>query len=180
MVFPPYEKVHSQFSDYSLLKNLYLIVGKVPIAPFTLDNQRFCYGDTVFCPFGSTREHLLINLDGLSKESQTFCLKDMGDQIILSYEDSKIFAANSFQTVVNDEVILFMPMGITNRLIDMVKERGVYPVLIDVSEFIKKGRGSIKCMIGDLGTFLDSANDLSEKIKECREKYRYNNYYKKI
>jgi hypothetical protein len=32
-----------------------------------------------------------------------------------------------------------------------VRERGVDPVVVDVSEFLKKGGGSVKCMIGDLG-----------------------------
>jgi N-dimethylarginine dimethylaminohydrolase len=32
-----------------------------------------------------------------------------------------------------------------------VRERGVEPVVVDVSEFLKKGGGSVKCMIGDLG-----------------------------
>jgi hypothetical protein len=32
-----------------------------------------------------------------------------------------------------------------------VRERGVTPVVLDVSEFLKKGGGSVKCMIGDLG-----------------------------
>jgi hypothetical protein len=32
-----------------------------------------------------------------------------------------------------------------------VRERGVEPVLVDVSEFLAKGGGSVKCMILDLG-----------------------------
>jgi hypothetical protein len=32
-----------------------------------------------------------------------------------------------------------------------VRERGVEPVVIDVSEFLRKGGGAVKCMIGDLG-----------------------------
>jgi N-dimethylarginine dimethylaminohydrolase len=40
---------------------------------------------------------------------------------------------------------------VSERLLDEVKERGVTPVVVDVSEFLKKGGGSVKCMIGDLG-----------------------------
>jgi len=36
-------------------------------------------------------------------------------------------------------------------LLAQLRERGVTPVTIDVSEFLKKGGGSVKCMIGDLG-----------------------------
>ena len=32
-----------------------------------------------------------------------------------------------------------------------MRERGVTPLTVDVSEFLKKGGGSVKCMIGDLG-----------------------------
>jgi hypothetical protein len=32
-----------------------------------------------------------------------------------------------------------------------VRERKVTPIAADVSEFLKKGGGSVKCMIGDLG-----------------------------
>ena len=33
--------------------------------------------------------------------------------------------------------------------------RGVTPISVDVSEFLKKGGGSVKCMIGDLGVISD-------------------------
>jgi hypothetical protein len=32
-----------------------------------------------------------------------------------------------------------------------VRDRGVHALTVDVSEFLKKGGGSVKCMIGDLG-----------------------------
>jgi hypothetical protein len=44
-----------------------------------------------------------------------------------------------------------MPGGVSERLQAEVRERGVEPVVVDVSEFLKKGGGSVKCMIGDLG-----------------------------
>ena len=46
---------------------------------------------------------------------------------------------------------LFMPQGISEELERAVRERGVEPVTVDVSEFLAKGGGSIKCMILDLG-----------------------------
>jgi len=39
----------------------------------------------------------------------------------------------------------------SDRLLDQIRERGVTPIVVDVSEFLKKGGGSVKCMIGDLG-----------------------------
>ena len=44
-----------------------------------------------------------------------------------------------------------MPDGVSERLLAQVRERGVTPIPVDVSEFLKKGGGSVKCMIGDLG-----------------------------
>jgi len=38
---------------------------------------------------------------------------------------------------------------------DAVRERGARVVTADVSEFHKKGGGSVKCMIGDLGDITD-------------------------
>jgi hypothetical protein len=51
----------------------------------------------------------------------------------------------------NGTPYLFMPAGISERLQAQVRDRGVEPVLIDVSEFLRKGGGAVKCMIGDLG-----------------------------
>ena len=44
-----------------------------------------------------------------------------------------------------------MPDGISQRLEDEVGSHGVRVLKVDVSEFHKKGGGSVKCMIGDLG-----------------------------
>ena len=44
-----------------------------------------------------------------------------------------------------------LPAGVSERLLAAVRERGVTPHCVDVSEFLKKGGGSVKCMIGDLG-----------------------------
>jgi hypothetical protein len=50
-----------------------------------------------------------------------------------------------------------MPGGISDALAGIVRERGVTPLTVDVSEFLKKGGGSVKCMIGDLGPVEDGA-----------------------
>jgi N-dimethylarginine dimethylaminohydrolase len=49
-----------------------------------------------------------------------------------------------------------MPAGVSERLLAQVRERGATPLTVDVSEFLKKGGGSVKCMIGDLGPVLDA------------------------
>jgi N-dimethylarginine dimethylaminohydrolase len=42
-----------------------------------------------------------------------------------------------------------LPAGVSERLLAQLRERGVTPLCVDVSEFLKKGGGSVKCMIGD-------------------------------
>jgi hypothetical protein len=49
------------------------------------------------------------------------------------------------------EHFLFMPAGVSEALQAQIRERAVEPVTIDVSEFLRKGGGAVKCMIGDLG-----------------------------
>ena len=44
-----------------------------------------------------------------------------------------------------------MPEGMSAALLERVRERGVVPVLVNVSEFLAKGGGSVKCMILDRG-----------------------------
>ena len=51
-----------------------------------------------------------------------------------------------------------MPDGISDRLLDQLRERGVNPLTVGASEFLKKGGGSVKCMIGDLGPVEDSVS----------------------
>lgn len=45
-------------------------------------------------------------------------------------------------------------LTVSPRLRDQVTDLGVTPITVDVSEFLKKGGGSVKCMIGDLGILL--------------------------
>ena len=66
-------------------------------------------------------------------------------------EDAARYAANSFSLTQGEESVLLMPDGVSDRLLAQVRERRVTPITVDVSEFLKKGGGSVKCMIGDLG-----------------------------
>ncbi|MGH7963007.1 MAG: arginine deiminase-related protein, partial [Candidatus Binatia bacterium] len=76
-------------------------------------------------------------------------LKD--DVIPLSAADVALYAANSFTLARDGTYYLFMPAGVSDTLQSQVRERGVEPVVINVSEFLRKGGGAVKCMIADLG-----------------------------
>lgn len=110
------------------------------------------HGDTVFCSFGEKREHLLAYLEGLAPESRERCRHIFQDSLIrLSSRDAFFYAANSFQVKTPAGLKLILPEGVSGSLLKEVEARGVAPVTIDVSEFLKKGGGAVKCMIGDLG-----------------------------
>jgi hypothetical protein len=65
--------------------------------------------------------------------------------------DAALYAANSFQIECDGKLFLFLPEGVSEVLRREIQKRGVERVLINVSEFLAKGGGSIKCMILDLG-----------------------------
>jgi hypothetical protein len=54
-----------------------------------------------------------------------------------------------------------MPDGISSELESSIRARGVVIAKTDVSEFYKKGGGSVKCMIGDLGPVESSGSSES-------------------
>jgi hypothetical protein len=68
-----------------------------------------------------------------------------------------------------------MPTGVSETLLSQVRERGVEPVLVDVSEFLAKGGGSVKCMICDLGW--ESKEGLTPEEKAFRQERDYKNLF---
>ena len=149
---PPWRRVYGFRSDTSALGELMAIAGNREILNLELILESYYHGDTVLCSFGPKREFLLAYLDGLSPQSRNRLRDGFGDGLIaLRPDDAAIYAANSFQIEHRGRLYLFMPLGISDELQRAVRERGVEPVLVNVSEFLAKGGGSIKCMLLDLG-----------------------------
>ncbi len=118
------------------------------------------HGDTVLCSFGPEREYLLAYMEGLTLESRDLLRDGFGANLIeLSAPDAAIYAANSFQLDHNGALYLFLPEGVSGDLLRKVRERSVQPVTVNVSEFLAKGGGSIKCMILDLGPTSEQPGD---------------------
>ena len=91
-------------------------------------------------------------LEGLAPGSRDRCRHLFGDSLIpLSSRDAFFYAANSFQVRGPDGLKLIVPEGLSDALLNEIASRGVDPLPVDVSEFLKKGGGAVKCMIGDLG-----------------------------
>jgi N-dimethylarginine dimethylaminohydrolase len=139
-------------AGFSAAEELARAVNHRPIHSLELYLEAHYHGDTVLCSFGPRREYLLAYMEGLTAPSrERLRLEFSGNLIELAESDAALYAANSFQVDYEGRLFLFMPEGVSDALIAKVRERRVEPVLVDVSEFLAKGGGSVKCMILDLG-----------------------------
>ena len=151
LAFPPWRRVYGFRSDVRVAE-LFADALPRPIVKIGLVLEAHYHGDTALCAFGKRREHVLVYRDAIDPKDWPTLAATFGDALIeLGVDDAKRYAANSFTTTLGGENFLFMPGGVSDRLLDQVRERGTTPVTSDVSEFLKKGGGSVKCMIGDLG-----------------------------
>jgi N-dimethylarginine dimethylaminohydrolase len=149
---PPWKRIYGFRSETGALDELRAVVSERMVLELELCLEAHYHGDTVLCSFGAEREYLLAYMAGLTMQSRDR-LRDAfaGRLIELSEHDASLYAANSFQIDENGKSYLFMPQGVSGDLINQVRARSVEPVLVNVSEFLAKGGGSIKCMILDLG-----------------------------
>jgi N-dimethylarginine dimethylaminohydrolase len=152
---PPWKRVYGFRSDPAALAEIEALAPLPrPVLPVELVDERFYHGDTCLCSFGREREFLLAYLPALAPASARRLQDAFGDRLIpLDDADAAIYAANSFALNRGAEQIphLVMPEGTSSRLVSGIRNRGVEILQVDVSEFYKKGGGSVKCMIGDLG-----------------------------
>jgi N-dimethylarginine dimethylaminohydrolase len=149
---PPWRRVYGFRTEHGALDELARIVGERPIIALELCLEAHYHGDTVLCSFGPQREFLLAYMAGLTPLSRERLRSEFSSNLIeLSERDGGLYAANSFQIDYEGRLYLFMPAGISDTLRGQVRERRVEPVVVDVSEFLAKGGGSVKCMILDLG-----------------------------
>ena len=120
------------------------------------------HGDTALAAFGPAREFLLAYRDAIAPADWPRLAAAFGDALIeLTTEDAQRYAANSFTYTPSGqtaESYLVLPRGVSDRLLAQVRDRGVTPLTADVSEFLKKGGGSVKCMIGDLGPVVEESS----------------------
>lgn len=147
---PPWRRVYGFRSDPAAAGLLAPFCGGAPI-PLTLTRETHYHGDTCLCAFGPSREHLMAYLPALDDVSGGRLKAAFGERLLsLGEEDGEMFSANSFQ-VDGPTPVLVMPSTASERLRAQVRERGVAVETADVSEFMMKGGGSVKCMVGDFG-----------------------------
>lgn len=149
---PPWKRVYGFRTDVRVAELLAPAAAPREIVKIGLVLEAHYHGDTVLCAFGPKRESLLAYRAAIDPADWPTLVGRFGDALIeLEENDARRYAANSFSYARPDASYLLMPDGLSQRLLARVRERGVEPVCVDVSEFLKKGGGSVKCMIGDLG-----------------------------
>ncbi len=149
---PPWKRVYGFRTDVEVEKVVAPIVAPKPIVRVELLLEAHYHGDTALCAFGPGRRFLLGYRQGIAPAAWTRLRERFGPELIeLAEQDARRYAANSFTLTQGSDSVLVMPDGLSERLLDQIRERGVTPLCVDVSEFLKKGGGSVKCMIGDLG-----------------------------
>lgn len=162
LAWPPWRRVYGFRTDAAVEPVLRGLVGPgPPILVLELVLEAHYHGDTALCAFGPRREHLLAYRAALRPGDFARVRRTFGDAVLeLSDDDARRYAANAFTLTQGGESHLVLPAGVSDRLLAQVRERGITPVTVDVSEFLKKGGGSVKCMIGDLGPV--RSEDLSQ------------------
>jgi len=153
--FPPWKRVYGFRTDVGVEDLLVPLIAPRRIVKVELTLEAHYHGDTVLCAFGPGRQFLLAYRAGIAAAAWHPLEVMFGDDLIeLEQEDAERYAANSFTLTQGGESHLVMPEGVSERLLDQIRDRGVRPITVDVGEFLKKGGGSVKCMIGDLGILI--------------------------
>jgi len=151
--WPPWKRVYGFRSEPRALDEIEALrpLGKRALRVELVD-ERYYHGDTCLCSFGPGREFLLAFADALHPRSLESLRAHFADRLVpIGAADAAIYAANSFALERAGEALLVMPRGVSPALAAAVRATGTRVVDVDVSEFHKKGGGSVKCMIGDLG-----------------------------
>jgi N-dimethylarginine dimethylaminohydrolase len=149
---PPWKRVYGFRTNVEVEEVLAPMVAPKPILEVGLTLEAHYHGDTALCAFGPERRYLLAYRRAIDPSDWKPLEDRFGDDLIpLSEPDAQRYAANSFTLAQGIDSYLVMPAGVSNELLAQVQERGTTPITVDVSEFLKKGGGSVKCMIGDLG-----------------------------
>jgi len=158
--WPPWKRVYGFRTDRAVEPLLAEIVKPRELIRIELVQEAHYHGDTALCAFGRGRAFLLAWRPALAPGAWERLEAAFPERVIpLRDDDAARYAANSFTLTQDEASYLVMPGGVSERLQSEVRERGVTPVVVDVSEFLKKGGGSVKCMIGDLGPVAESESE---------------------
>ena len=165
LAIPPWKRVYGFRTDARVRELFVPRLAPAEVLRVELVLEAHYHGDTALAAFGPAREFLLAYRDAIAPADWPQLAAAFGDALIeLTTDDAQRYAANSFTYTPSgqsSESFLVLPRGVSGRLLSQVRERGVTPLTADVSEFLKKGGGSVKCMVGDLGTGGGAGGDVS-------------------
>ncbi len=171
---PPWKRVYGFRSDQRNRELLQSLATPIKVISVELTDEAYYHGDTVLCGFGPRRKFLLAYLSKIPKQTarqlQTVFKEDL---IPLKDADGEKFAANSFYAETEKGRFLVVPPGLTRELLLEIETRGVAPISADVSEFMDKGGGSVKCMVCDLGIMDLDEPSQSEEVRRFRRERLY-------
>jgi N-dimethylarginine dimethylaminohydrolase len=161
LAIPPWKRVYGFRTDVRVQDWFAPLLAPREVLRVELVLEAHYHGDTALAAFGPQREFLLAYRDAIAPTDWPELSAAFGDALIeLTTEDAQRYAANSFTYTPHGqsrESFLVLPKGVSGRLVSQVRDRGVTPLSADVSEFLKKGGGSVKCMIGDLGPVVEES-----------------------
>jgi len=170
---PPWKRVYGFRTDARMRELFAPRLAPMEVLRIELVLEAHYHGDTALAAFGPQREHLLAYRDAIAPADWPRLAKAFGDALIeLSTEDARRYAANSFTYTPGGQTTdsyLVLPDGVSERLLAQIRERRVTPVTVDVSEFLKKGGGSVKCMIGDLGVVVEGSSSSALRVRSSAD-----------
>lgn len=150
--WPPYAWVYGFRTDLRVLAAIRRMVAPHDVIPIELVDERYYHGDTCLCAFGPHREFLLVYLPALAETSRQKLTARFGDRLLpIDQTDAEAFAANAYQVDTAPRPTLLITHRIRVTLQQRLRDRGVDLRLMDVSEFMDKGGGSVKCLLLQLG-----------------------------
>jgi len=160
LALPPWKRVYGFRTDVRVRDWFAPQLAPRDVLRVQLVLEAHYHGDTALAAFGPAREFLLAYRAAIAPADWSALAGAFGDALIeLGEDDAQCYAANSFTYTPSDgsrESFLVLPRGVSGRLVSQIRDRGDTPLTADVSEFLKKGGGSVKCMIGDLGPVVES------------------------
>jgi N-dimethylarginine dimethylaminohydrolase len=161
LAMPPWKRVYGFRTDARVGELLAPRLAPAEVLRVELVLEAHYHGDTALAAFGPRREFLLAYRDAIARSDWPRLAAAFGDALIeLRTDDAQCYAANSFTYTPSGqtaESYLVLPLGVSDHLLAQVRDRGVTPLTANVSEFLKKGGGSVKCMVGDLGAVIEES-----------------------
>ena len=159
LALPPWKRVYGFRTDVRVCDLLAPRLAPAEVLRVELVLEAHYHGDTALAAFGPAREFLLAYRAAIAPGDWPQLTSTFSEALIeLTGEDAQRYAANSFTYTPSGQSkdsFLVLPRGVSGRLVSQVRDRGVTPLTVDVSEFLKKGGGSVKCMVADLGPVIE-------------------------